>query len=69
MLSRSWRIALFAALLTNLNPVSSLLRALTGGLPSRIAAFLSFAPQNGLLHYWKSLQSTDQTFKGLYHWN
>ncbi len=31
--------------------------------------FLSFASQNGLLHYWKSLQYTDQTFKGLYHWN
>ena len=67
--SRSWRIALLTALVTNLNPVSSLLRSLPGGLPSRIAAFLFFAPQNGLLHYWKTLQSTDQTFKGLYHWN
>ena len=31
------------------------LRALNG-LPSRMAAFLFFAPQNGLLHYWKTLQ-------------
>jgi cellulose synthase/poly-beta-1,6-N-acetylglucosamine synthase-like glycosyltransferase len=54
---------------TNLNTNSSLLRILPGSLPSRIAAFLAFAPQNGLLHYWKSMQSTDQTFKGLYHWN
>jgi cellulose synthase/poly-beta-1,6-N-acetylglucosamine synthase-like glycosyltransferase len=48
-----------------LNPVPGQVQ----GLPSRIAAFLAFAPQNGLLHYWKTLQSTDQTFKGLYHWN
>jgi cellulose synthase/poly-beta-1,6-N-acetylglucosamine synthase-like glycosyltransferase len=54
---------------TNLNPVSSLLRILPEGLPSRIAAFMAFAPQSGLLHYWKSMQNTDQTFKGLYHWN
>jgi hypothetical protein len=27
------------------------------------------APQTGLRHYLKTLQETDQTFKGLYHWN
>ncbi len=30
---------------------------------------LIFAPQNGLRHYLKVMQSTDQTFKNLYHWN
>src|SRR5208282_1955877 len=63
--SRPWRLALFAALVTILNPIAGQLNA----LPLRMAALLAFAPQNGLLHYWKSMQSTDQTFKGLYHWN
>ncbi len=35
----------------------------------RISAFIAFAPQNGLRHYLKAMQSTDQTFKNLYHWN
>jgi len=30
---------------------------------------MAFAPQNGLRHYFKVLQTTDTTFKGLYHWN
>jgi cellulose synthase/poly-beta-1,6-N-acetylglucosamine synthase-like glycosyltransferase len=34
-----------------------------------MAAHILFAPQSGLRHYWKEMQSTDQTFKGLYHWN
>ena len=34
-----------------------------------MATWLAFAPQNGLRHYFKTLQQTDQTFKGLYHWN
>jgi cellulose synthase/poly-beta-1,6-N-acetylglucosamine synthase-like glycosyltransferase len=34
-----------------------------------MAAFWVFASQNGLRHYLKAMQSTDQTFKGLYHWN
>ena len=28
-----------------------------------------FASQNGLRHYLKAMQNTDQTFRGLYHWN
>jgi hypothetical protein len=32
------------------------------------AAYLAFAPHNGLLHALK-MQYADQTFKGLYHWN
>ncbi len=51
--------------MTPLNCIAGQLNA----LPLRIASFLAFAPQNGLLHYWKSMQTTDQTFKGLYHWN
>jgi cellulose synthase/poly-beta-1,6-N-acetylglucosamine synthase-like glycosyltransferase len=39
-----------------------------GGLLRGIAAFLAFAPQSGLRHYFKE-QYADQTFKGLYHWN
>jgi cellulose synthase/poly-beta-1,6-N-acetylglucosamine synthase-like glycosyltransferase len=50
---------------TTLNPIAGLLN----GLPSRVAEFLIFAQQNGFVHYWKSMQNTDQTFKGLYHWN
>ncbi len=30
---------------------------------------MAFAPQNSLRHYIKAMQTTDQTFKGLYHWN
>ena len=33
-----------------------------------LAAYLAFAPHNGLLHALK-MQYADQTFKGLYHWN
>jgi len=32
-----------------------------------LAAYLAFAPHNGLLHALK-IQYADQTFKGLYHW-
>jgi cellulose synthase/poly-beta-1,6-N-acetylglucosamine synthase-like glycosyltransferase len=39
------------------------------GLPAHVAAHLVLAPQTGLRHYIKTLQETDQTFKGLYHWN
>jgi cellulose synthase/poly-beta-1,6-N-acetylglucosamine synthase-like glycosyltransferase len=35
----------------------------------RVAVYLAYDPQNGLRHYLKSMQYTDQTFKGLYHWN
>jgi cellulose synthase/poly-beta-1,6-N-acetylglucosamine synthase-like glycosyltransferase len=35
----------------------------------RVAVYLASEPQNGLRHYLKSMQYTDQTFKGLYHWN
>ena len=48
-----------------LNPTASLLNR----LPAALAAQLAFAPQNGLLHYLKTMRQTDQTFKGLYHWN
>ena len=40
-----------------------------GALQPRLAAYLAFASQNGLRHYLKTLENTDQTFKGLYHWN
>jgi cellulose synthase/poly-beta-1,6-N-acetylglucosamine synthase-like glycosyltransferase len=39
------------------------------GLPLRVATYLTFAPQNSLRHYLKAMQTTDQTFHGLYHWN
>jgi cellulose synthase/poly-beta-1,6-N-acetylglucosamine synthase-like glycosyltransferase len=39
------------------------------GLSFRVASYLAFAPQNGLRHYLKAMQTTDQTFKGLYHLN
>jgi cellulose synthase/poly-beta-1,6-N-acetylglucosamine synthase-like glycosyltransferase len=39
------------------------------GLSLRVASYLAFAPQNGLRHYLKAMQTTDQTFKGLYHLN
>jgi cellulose synthase/poly-beta-1,6-N-acetylglucosamine synthase-like glycosyltransferase len=38
-------------------------------LPQRLTALLSFVPNNGLRHYLKAMQDTDQTFKHLYHWN
>jgi cellulose synthase/poly-beta-1,6-N-acetylglucosamine synthase-like glycosyltransferase len=68
-LSWPWRLALFAAFVTSLNPAASLPRILLGRLPLRLASYLAFAPQNGLRHYLKTLQETDQTFRGLYHWN
>jgi hypothetical protein len=37
-------------------------------LSQRAAAYLAFAPQNGLRRYLK-MQYADQTFRGLYHWN
>ena len=66
-LSRSWRLALFAALVTNPNPVSSLLRILHGGLPARIAELMAFVSQNGLIHYLKS-QYTIRPSRGVYQW-
>ena len=39
------------------------------GLSLRLAAHVAFFPQNGLRHYLKAMQNTDQTFKGLYHLN
>jgi len=39
------------------------------GLHLRMGAWVAFAPQTGLRHYLKMMQTTDQTFKGLYHWN
>jgi hypothetical protein len=42
---------------------------LFSGLPMRLAAYLALAPQNGFRQYLKAMQQTDQTFKGLYHWN
>jgi cellulose synthase/poly-beta-1,6-N-acetylglucosamine synthase-like glycosyltransferase len=56
--------ALFALLFLSLHPAASLF----GALPQRAAA-LVFAPQNGLIHYFRAMQNTDQIFKGLYHWN
>jgi cellulose synthase/poly-beta-1,6-N-acetylglucosamine synthase-like glycosyltransferase len=38
-------------------------------LPAHLAAYLALAPQNGFIHYLKAMRSTDQTFRGLYHWN
>jgi cellulose synthase/poly-beta-1,6-N-acetylglucosamine synthase-like glycosyltransferase len=38
-------------------------------LPAQIAVCFAFAPNNGLLHYFKAMQDTDATFKHLYHWN
>ena len=63
-ISRPWRLALFASFVTLTNPAASLL----SGLPTQ-AAHLAFLSQNGLRHYLKAMQTTDQTFKGLYHWN
>ncbi|MGH9604821.1 MAG: cellulose synthase family protein [Terracidiphilus sp.] len=30
---------------------------------------MGFPPQNGIVHYFKAMESTNQIFKGLYHWN
>ncbi len=60
-----WRIALYAALVNRLTSVANLV----SGLHAQAAAHLAFAPQNGIVHYLKAMQSTDKTFKGLYHWN
>jgi cellulose synthase/poly-beta-1,6-N-acetylglucosamine synthase-like glycosyltransferase len=57
-------IALIAALLFPLNPVT----ALPGGLPLHPTTLLALASQNGLAHYLKA-QYADQTFRGLYHLN
>lgn len=54
---------LFALFVTGLKPVFLLSR-----LMPQMAQYLLFAPQTGLRHYLK-MQYTDQTFKGLYHWN
>jgi len=58
-------LPLFAALVTSLKPAASLMYT----LPLRLATFVAFAPQNGLMHYLKAMQQTDVTFKNLYHWN
>ncbi len=47
-----------------MKPAASLLDGL-----GRVEVYLALAPQNGLRHYLKAMQSTDQTFKNLYHWN
>ena len=64
-LSCSWRLTLFAALVTTTDCVAERLSA----LPAQVAAHLAFAPQNGVVHYLKAMRETDTTFKGLYHWN
>ena len=38
-------------------------------LDRQLATWLAFAPSTGLRHYVKSMQETDRTFTGLYHWN
>jgi cellulose synthase/poly-beta-1,6-N-acetylglucosamine synthase-like glycosyltransferase len=68
-LSSRGGFALFAASLSLLKPAVSLLCQQLGELPLRLAANLALAPQNSLRHYLKQMQQTDQTFKGLYHWN
>jgi cellulose synthase/poly-beta-1,6-N-acetylglucosamine synthase-like glycosyltransferase len=50
---------------TILNPAASLLH----GLPMRLSAHLMFVPQNGLRHYLKAMQATNDIFKNQYHWN
>jgi len=52
-----------------LKPIASLHQSLLGSLPARLASQLVLAPQTGLRHYLKTLQQTDRTFQGLYHWN
>jgi cellulose synthase/poly-beta-1,6-N-acetylglucosamine synthase-like glycosyltransferase len=56
---------LFAPFLPSLNSVADLLCE----LPLRLNLYLALASQNGLRHYIRTLQTTDQTFKGLYHLN
>ena len=60
---------MFAELVSNLKPAASLLHTQLVGMPLRVATYLTFAPQNSLRHYLKAMQTTDQTFHGLYHWN
>jgi len=60
---------LFAELVSHLKPAASLLHTQLVGMPPRVATYLTFAPQNSLRHYLKAMQTTDQTFHGLYHWN
>jgi cellulose synthase/poly-beta-1,6-N-acetylglucosamine synthase-like glycosyltransferase len=60
---------LFAEFVSHLKPAASLLHTQLVGMPLRVATYLTFAPQNGLRHYLKAMQTTDQTFHGLYHWN
>ncbi len=60
-----WRLALFAALLTRLNPAANLLHSVA----SQAAAYVFFAPQTGIRHSIKEMLNADRTFKGLYHWN
>ena len=64
-MSLSWRLALFAALANRLDSAAGLLRR----LPAQAALHLALAPQTGIRHYLKTLQETDRTFQGLYHWN
>ena len=51
-----------------MKPAAGLLFGLSR-LSAHLATHLAFAPQNGLRHYLKAMQSTDRTFKNLYHWN
>jgi cellulose synthase/poly-beta-1,6-N-acetylglucosamine synthase-like glycosyltransferase len=60
-----WRIALFTALLSHLDPAGGLLSRLT----AQAAAHLVLAPQNGLWHALKAMQQTQDTFKDQYRWN
>ena len=60
---------MFAEFVSHLKPAASLLHTQLVGMPLRVATYLTFAPQNGLRHYLKAMQTTDQTFHGLYHWN
>ena len=55
---------LFASPVIGPHPAASLV----GSLSSWMAAFV-FEPQNGIVHYFRTMEATDQTFKGLYHWN
>jgi cellulose synthase/poly-beta-1,6-N-acetylglucosamine synthase-like glycosyltransferase len=54
---------LLAALVSCLEPAAAALAA----LPARSAALAAFAPS--LMRQFMRAQYTDQTFKGLYHWN
>jgi cellulose synthase/poly-beta-1,6-N-acetylglucosamine synthase-like glycosyltransferase len=60
------RDALFVAAATRLSSIGGLLIRQAA---VHLSAYLAFAPQTGLRHYLKTLQETDKTFKGLYHWN